>query len=81
MGNTEGIPINEMTSSVKTSSKVFGKDERKLSCEREKYSACVEDEVETIGNATETMAADNSTLADAEKVKPSIPNPTSNNNR
>ena len=80
MGNTEGIPINRMTSSVKTSSKVFGKDE-KLSCEREKYPACVEDEVETIGNPTETMAADNSTLADAEKVKPSIPNPTSNNNR
>lgn len=81
MGNTEGIPINKMASGTKTSSKVFGKDERKLACEREKYPACVEDEVETIGNLNGTMAADNSTLTGAEKVKPSIPNPASNNNR
>ena len=66
MGNTEAIPEQKMTTSIKTKDKVFSTDESKVPCDRDmtENSSCsgADNGIETIGDLDETASTDKSTL-------------------
>ena len=73
MGNTETVPEQKLTTSIKTKDKIFSTDESKVPCDRDmtENSSGVDNGTETIGDLHETTATDESILTNGGSLNPS----------